>query len=347
MAQFLLFVKERVPLAPYALFAILISLAPYFLLNLKLNFLSLAISFFGILLLLIQMRLLDDIQDAPIDKIAHKDRPLATGEISINDGERMGGILQLGLLVFSALILLTTSYTAFFFYLASAVYIWNNYKGFYFEEWMRNHPFTAFFLSELVFFPIIFFSFAMADEKKAFDDISIAFSFLLFSALIIYDIARKLDPKSHPILQSFVHLMGYRRVFLALMPVLFVSFMIAEKLGLALILWPVQFAALVSLAMVLFGSFRWHFAATVALLSLFIHAASPLLLYSLEKLPFYQKITTSDKRLSVSDWSSSPSSISMRNSSLEEMASFNPLSSSSSLETLMPLPDLTSSGNKA
>lgn len=275
--QFIDFIKARVPILPYTLFAALISTAPLFLLHAKFNLLSIVLSFLGVLLILIQMRLLDDVQDAEIDKIAHKDRPFASGTLSSNDGQRMAGWLQLAILVFAVIILLIGSYTAFFFYLASAVYIWNDYKGFYFPEWMHNHPITAFILGQLVFFPLIFFCFALIDEKKAFDDESIAYAFLVFSALIICDIARKLNPKAHPILQNFVHLMGYRRVFFALMPILLVSTIIAGTLGLGWILYPVQFAAFVSLAGVLFSSLRWNFAASVTLISLYAHAAAPLI----------------------------------------------------------------------
>ena len=272
-------IKKRVPIIPYTLFSILVASAPFFLLNVEINYIHLFLSFFGMFILLVQMRILDDLQDAEIDKIAHKDRPFASGQISINDGERIVGLFQLFIFIFSVIVFLGGSYTAFFFYLTSAVYIWNNYKGFYFEEWMKNHPIAAFVLGELVFFPIIFFCFALADDTQAFGDLSISYAFLLFSALIIYDIARKLDPKAHPIVQNFVHLMGYRRVFFALMPILFVSSLITSSLGLSWILYPVQFAAFVALAGVLFSSLRWNFAASVTLISLFIHAASPLLLY--------------------------------------------------------------------
>lgn len=282
--MFIDFIRERVPVIPYALFSLLVALSPFFLLNVPINFWHLTLSFLGVLFMLVQMRLLDDIQDVAIDQIAHKDRPLARGAIPLNNAERMGGIFQLSILLFSLIILLGGSYIAFFFYLASVVYIWNTYKGFYFEEWMRRHPLVAFILGELVFFPIIFFCFALADEKKAFDDSAIRYAFLLFLALIIYDIARKLNPKSHPILQNFVHLLGYRRVFLALMPMLFISFIIAGSLGLSWILYPVQLAAFVSLAGVLFSSLRWNFAAAVTLISLYIHAASPILRAFLDKI---------------------------------------------------------------
>lgn len=282
MSQFILFVRERVPLLPYVLFSLLVSLAPFFLLHININYIHALISFIGVFLLLIQMRLLDDVKDASTDKIAHKDRPFARGAISVNDGERMGGFLQLILLIFSALVFFLNSYEAFFFFIVAVIYIWNTYKGFYFDEWMHAHPITAFILGELVFFPIIFFCFGVADKAKAFDFVSLIYAFLLFSALLIYDFARKLDPKAHPILQNFVHLMGYRRVFFLLVPILLVSCIAAESMGLALILWPVQFAAFVALAMVLFSSLKWRFAAYVALLSLFIHAAAPILLYIYE-----------------------------------------------------------------
>jgi len=278
----LLFIRERVPIIPYSIFAGLITLAPFFLLHLPVNPLYFALSFIGVLLLFIQMRLLNDIADSAVDKIAHKNRPFARGALSLNDGERMGGFLQLGIIIFSGLILFITSYTAFFFYAASAVYIWNTYKGFFFETWMKDHPIIAFILGELVFFPIIFFCFAIVDEKNAFDQISIAYAFLLFGALLIYNITRKLDPKSHPVLQNFVHLMGYRRVFFCLIPLLFLCFMLASTLHLEWILWPVQFAAFVSLALVLFSSMRWGFAAAVALISLYVHAASPIIKVLLE-----------------------------------------------------------------
>jgi hypothetical protein len=194
----------------------------------------------------------------------------------------MGGILQLFIIMYALFLLVMASYTAFFFYAASAVYIWNTYKGFFFETWMKEHPIVAFILGELVFFPIIFFCFAVVDEKNAFDQLSIAYAFLLFGALIIYDIARKLDPTSHPVLQNFVHLMGYRRVFFCLMPLLFVCVMLARELHLEWILWPVQLASFVSLTLVLFSSMRWGFAASCALISLYAHAASPIMKALLE-----------------------------------------------------------------
>lgn len=281
MDPLVIFVRDRVPLRAYAAFSFFTAAAPYPLLKLSVSYLEILMAFVGIFLILLQMRLLDDIADAKVDKIAHPERPFSSGEISIHDGERLGGIIQMVILLFGLATLIAASYTAFFFYIAAAVYIWNNYKWFYFEEWMREHPVAAFCIGELAFFPVLFFSFSLAQPGSAFLTPALSYSFLLFSASMVYNVARKLDPKAHPILQNFVHIMGYKRVFIALLPFILLSFFLAKSLGYSLILWPAELSSLAALISVLFSSMRWNFASSVALLSLFIHAAAPLIAQSL------------------------------------------------------------------
>ena len=281
MDALVIFVRDRVPVRAYLLFSFSISLAPYFLLKLPVSYPLTLLSFLGIFLIMLQMRLLDDIQDVQVDRIAHPERPFASGEVSIHDGERLAGILQLLILLFGVITFFAASYKGFFFYMAAAVYVWNNYKWFYFEEWMKEHPVLAFCIAELVFFPVLFFSFSVVDPERAFDTEALGYSFLLFSASMVYNVVRKLDPQAHPAVQNFVHLMGYKRVFVGLMPFMILSLFLAKSLGFALILWPAELASMVGLISVLFSSSRWGFASALALLSLFIHAAAPLIAYTL------------------------------------------------------------------
>ncbi|CRX39044.1 UbiA family prenyltransferase [Estrella lausannensis] len=280
MDALVIFVRDRVPLRAYLLLSFFVSLAPYFLLDLPVSYPLALLSFVGVFLIMLQMRLLDDIQDVQVDRVAHPERPFASGEVSVHDGERLAGILQLLLLIFGTLTLFLVSYKAFFFYITAAVYIWNNYKWFFFEEWMKEHPVLSFCLGELAFFPVLFFVFSVVDAERTFGREALGYSFLLFFASMVYNVVRKLDPKAHPAEQNFVHLMGYKRVFVGLMPFMILSLFLAESLGFAFILWPAELTSMVGLIAVLFSSSRWGFASALALLSLFIHAAAPLMAYT-------------------------------------------------------------------
>lgn len=238
------------------------------------NRITVITGWFGLLLFFIELRLMDEIKDYEKDKIAHPDRPLPKGLLSSGEVTAAIWILLAGMSIFSALI---QSWIYFFI----IVYLYLMYKEFFLGKSLESRPFLYGISHQLILLPLCLFpvSLMMSPETLPLRS-GFTFGMLILGSFFSYEIGRKLNPKTHPILLTYLQVSGKEKTIGALVFLQLLCMGMAYGLNTHHLLWPCQTLFLLIVGLYFYDSRRFKFVENFAAISLLIHIWSgPLQLY--------------------------------------------------------------------
>jgi len=271
MDRWLTYFKERFPLPTYFLLVGGISLSGIFLHGDQFLLVPWLTSFVGLMAFFALLRLMDEWKDLQKDQVAHPERPLPRGLLSKVEvtNSIYGG--EATLLLYSLVVKITTNSTAGFTFLFIGIYLWLMYREFFSGQWLNSRPLLYAISHQGILLFIGFFAVAVINPTAAMSIKTLAFSLVLLGSFFTYEVCRKLDPKAHPVLGTYIQFYGKEKTLAIVIGTSIVSAIGAFLLGCQSVLWPIQGLVMLSYTLILYRENLYKIPETVATLSLVIH----------------------------------------------------------------------------
>jgi 4-hydroxybenzoate polyprenyltransferase len=201
------YIKERSPLPALMIISAAAGITPLAILktfDLKVLVGSLVFT----TLMLIQMRLGDEIKDYEKDKIIHPERPLPRGLLNLEEVTKaLYAIFFLTLLVgiilafsVSGLGGLSLALTTFF--------AWLMYKEFFIGHSLSKEPMTYALSHQIIVFPLYAWAGLCYEKELIQNPIFLGWLIASFGASFTFEIGRKLDPNAHKLAGTYAHHYG-------------------------------------------------------------------------------------------------------------------------------------------
>jgi 4-hydroxybenzoate polyprenyltransferase len=173
----------------------------------------------GLCLFLVLARLMDELKDHDKDRLAHPERPLPRGLISVAEARRAVGIGAVVGIAYAGLVTVAAGPQAGGFFAAAVGYLWLMYREFYVGPSLQRHTVLYAVSHQLVVFPLYAFAISVPAPELALARPGLAYVLGNIGASMAYEIGRKLDPDAHPVLRTYAVVFGPGRA--ALLAVVF------------------------------------------------------------------------------------------------------------------------------
>jgi 4-hydroxybenzoate polyprenyltransferase len=277
MARWFTFIWERFPPVTYFLLAGGFALSGASIAPGSLDALPLTGVFVAILLLLFELRLMDEVKDYEKDVVAHPGRPLPRGLLSRGEVRRAIQVIFVLQVAFGlALIPCLNAWTGSLF-LLSTLYLYLMYKEFFVGRWLNRRPLLYALTHQLIIFPLCFFAVSASQPDSIGTTHTLGYGLAVLGAFFAFEVCRKLDPEAHPVLSTYLKTYGPRRTALLVVGASIVAGLGAALLEMKMILWPVEAALVLGVALVIQQPTRYKLAEVAAVLSLLVHIWGPAL----------------------------------------------------------------------
>jgi 4-hydroxybenzoate polyprenyltransferase len=227
-----------------------------------------------------ELRLMDELKDYSKDCIAHPERPLPRGILSTLEAQTAIFCLFVGMLIIGFSIGVFFSQLAGSLYLSLTFYLWLMYKEFYLGSKLSDFPLAYAISHQIVLIPLCLFSVAIHSKTCHLNLValellepsaSLAYVFTVLGSFFAYEICRKLNPKSHPILQTYLKYYGKKKTSLLILSAILMAALGAYGFGAQMILWPIELVLFLSLAFIFLLPHRFQWIETLATVSLAVH----------------------------------------------------------------------------
>ena len=232
------YLQERSPLLALITIGFLQSLASNYLFRATLDGRGVLMSTLCLTLLLILMRLMDEIKDYQKDLIAHPGRPLPRGLLTPAQIRRVIQVLVTGLLTSGALLFFFRSAASGGALVFTVVYLLLMYQEFFCSKYINKNAFFYAITHQVILIPMYIFSVAMTTPEAAFAERTLWFSLTGLGASFAFEVGRKLDPDSHPVLRTYLALYGRTPTVIVICLALGVLSVSAWQIGVQALVWP-------------------------------------------------------------------------------------------------------------
>ncbi len=216
MARWVKFFSERFPFPVLLLVSGGLALSSLSLLPTPISWGSglaaagLSLLFFAVL------RLMDEVKDYKKDLIAHPQRPLPRGLLSLAEA-RLGIRVGLGLMLAVALLSALLGYTsAGLYYFLTTVYLYLMYREFFVRSWLEKRVLIYTLSHQIILLLLGSSLMALHAPGHSVSVMSLAGGIVFLSAFLNYEICRKLAPNANPVLGTYRTLWGLKRTGLFL-----------------------------------------------------------------------------------------------------------------------------------
>jgi 4-hydroxybenzoate polyprenyltransferase len=163
-----------------------------------------------------QLRFMDEYKDYEKDKIAHPERPLPRGLITINEVKTI--IIVLQCLLFALAFFSVKFFNTFsgIYLIIGITWLFLMYKEFYIGKSLGKFPFIYAISHQIIIIPLGIFAISAINKYDHFEIVTVWLSLLLLSTFFIYEISRKLDPHALPILGTYLIISGKYKTTVAI-----------------------------------------------------------------------------------------------------------------------------------
>lgn len=240
MARWLTYLKERSPVA----LILPIGLGVYFSAQFATASSFALIPFLGAMIgitgWMVLARLMDEKKDYQKDLVAHPERPLPRGLLTVPEVEVAIVRGTWALLAVAAAFAVLGNPQAGIGYAASVAYLWLMYKEFYVGEWLGEYPIPYAVSHQVVVWPLYAYVFAFFSGSALVSQVTLAYGLCTMGSSMSLEITRKLDPNAHPALKTYLVMYGPAKTFALTLVFVALSAYGAQLLGLGKVLWPLQ-----------------------------------------------------------------------------------------------------------
>lgn len=216
------------------------------------------------------LRLMDELKDYDKDVIAHPARPLPRGVLSPQQVARAISVMMtVGWLLSSCFVIINMSSM----WLASltTAWLWLMYKEFYIGQALQKRPLIYAITHQIILIPFCLLM------TSAIDSTTLGWSLAVLGSFFTYEVSRKLDPKAHPILGTYLSVYGRQGTFIIVAILFAVSMIGARSIGFQMWMSPWSMLTLLAYALLWLRPSAFRAIEGAATLSLFFHIWSPFL----------------------------------------------------------------------
>lgn len=271
MARWIIYIRERFPLPVYITLIAGFVVSGAFLAQASVSFTQVLSAGGMLLLFFAELRLMDEFKDYKKDLIAHPLRPLPRGVLSLKEVKSAILTIILIMIALSGAIGAVFGTSVGGLALLFTLYLWVMYKEFYIGEKLGNHPLIYALSHQIIVIPICLFTIAVFSKEQAFDNQAFAYSFSVLGAFFGYEVCRKLDPSSHPVLKTYLSVYGPVRTLLIVSILISVAATASYYLESRWILWLVEGVFASSLILIVIRPVKFRWVEALATLSLVFH----------------------------------------------------------------------------
>ncbi len=282
MARWLTYLHERFPLGVYLVLSLGFAVSGG-LIGVddpdSISF-DMILSALGILIFFGELRLMDELKDYAKDVLAHPERPLPRGLLSLSEVKTVIRAVFGLMILFGIMIGIFNTPWAGGLYLGFTLYLGLMFKEFYLGEVLAQRPLLYAITHQIVLVPICLYTVSMGSAEMIWTRRSLAYAFTVLGAFFAYEVSRKLDPRSHPLLKTYLSLYGVHKTTLLIGILLGIAGAGARGMRAQFFLWPIELLFLVSLSLLFWKPSAFKRIEGIASLSLIFHIWSvPIQLY--------------------------------------------------------------------
>lgn len=271
MAAWITYLKERFPLPVYVLLIGGFCLSGAYLMNQSIVAPEFTLSFIGLFLFFALLRLMDERKDYDKDLVAHPERPLPRGVLSIKQVDQAIIIMTWMMIAYSGMLYWVVNPVSSIVYGVITGHLWLMYKEFYVGDRLEKSPILYAITHQLIILPICLFC-VIATQPSLWDQpITWYYGMAVLGAFFSYEVCRKLDPSAHPILKTYLYIYGPKGTTLLVIATTLVATVGAFGLDLHTTLLPFQILLVASLALLWVKPQAFKAVEGLATLSLLAH----------------------------------------------------------------------------
>jgi 4-hydroxybenzoate polyprenyltransferase len=271
MSAWLTFTKERLPLPVYLVVAGGAATSGQYVGGSATDGRSIVIAMVGVLLFLVELRVMDELKDYDKDVEAHPERPLPRGLITMASIKRVilaGAVIML---LYCGVVYGLAGGPAALLYFASTAFLLLMFKEFFIGTWLSKAPILYAVTHQVVMLPLVAFAVTLTHPQMWKQQETWMLGTCILGAFFTYEICRKLDPKAPRVLETYlVHHGRVATVFFLLCTTSLAAWG-AHVLGLGLLLWPAEALVIVGLPILFLAPARYKIVEALATLSLVVH----------------------------------------------------------------------------
>jgi len=271
MAAWLTFMRERFPVPAHLLLVGGLVVSGATLVPGEIRWAPVLAGGVGLLIFFAVLRLMDELKDHDSDRIAHPDRPLPRGVISVGQATHGVRVGVMAMVLFASCVASFGNPLAAVSYLVVTAYLWLMYREFYCGAWLGSRPLLYAFTHQLVLVPICWFIMVMSSPASIPAAPVVHFTLPILGAFFGYEVCRKLDPQADPVLETYLQRYGRLNTFLLVAVAMAVAATGAWSLGLAAVLWPFELVLLLGTTLVWLRPQAFRVVEAVAQLNLVAH----------------------------------------------------------------------------
>jgi hypothetical protein len=206
--RWLTYLRERSPLALLLAVAVPQSVSSFYLVRTGTPTAAVWACAIGIMGLLVLLRLMDEVKDEEKDKVAHPDRPLPRGLLTAAEVRGAISTVAASLLAYAALLSAAFNMTMSVMFAACVVFAWLMYKEFYASDALAKSPLLYALSHQLIVVLMYGFAVAAADPTALLSERALWWAFGGLGASFGVEMSRKLDPRAHPVLKTYLQHYG-------------------------------------------------------------------------------------------------------------------------------------------
>lgn len=210
-------------------------------------------AFVGNLVLLLLIRVMDDVKDYDKDKIVHPERPLPRGLISVEETIKVINVTLFLLVLYAGMLGVRFSWSVAFLFLLQVAYVCLMYIEFGCGEALDKSPIIYGLSHQLSIYFGAYYICALGGEAWTSPRPFLLGS-VAFSGFFTYEICRKLDPTLPLIKGTYLVVYGKWTTFLFVLATVLVGGASSYQIGSHWLLWPLEVLVVMSLLLQLLVS---------------------------------------------------------------------------------------------
>ena len=271
MRNWLIFAKERFPIPVYLILCGGFTFSGLFLFQSSFRWISFVFSYCGLLLFFFELRLMDELKDFKKDAVAHPERPLPRGLISLAQARQITMYILIVMVLFTILAAMLLNPQAAISYLAITIYLGLMYKEFFIGKWLEKKPVFYAISHQIIIFAVCVFTITVIEPGKYLHPRTFYLCCTITGAFFCYEICRKLDPQANKILKTYLFVYGPAKTSLLVIVATGLAAVGAAGLNLNILLWPAEGLLIISLIFIQVKPRLFRLVESIATLSLSVH----------------------------------------------------------------------------
>src|SRR5690348_2904239 len=202
--RFFAYLMERSPLPLLLAIALPQALSSHWLLRSGAPTAATWVAAFALMLVLVNLRMMDEVKDEAKDRVAHPDRPIPRGLITAEELRRFVYGLSVGLSVYALICWQDISHSLGALVFITGTWALLMYREFFAPAALARSPMAYALSHQLIVVFMYLLAVAAADPGAVLSSRALWWAFGGLGGSFVVEVSRKLDPSSHPVLKTYL-----------------------------------------------------------------------------------------------------------------------------------------------